>query len=284
MTVPSARGLFQGAIAESGYGRQPFPYLAKVAHGQTPAEESGVKLMQKVGVTSDDPAVLRAVPADTFKSEVDPYGGAMIIVDGKVVPDDLWSTFRKGRELPVPFIAGSNSLETPPGPNSAGFEKRLARFVQPSERPALEVAYGGSDALSDNLSSDITFGEQARAFTLMHAMHGHVAYRYRFSVVADSVKDKYKGAMHATELPYVFNTLSAARWPMGSSDQAVADIMQSYWVAFVKSGTPNAPGLRAWEPAKGDKIIDFTAVGPKPETDPRAGALQALSKVIDDRS
>ena len=290
MAIPSARGLFQAAMAESGYGRKPFKHLDTIASGdKTSAEQDGVAAMQSIGVATDDPAVLRAIPADKVKMTADPYTGSMFMIDGKVVTQDLWDVFREGKEAPVPFVIGANSLETPPptGPKpayAAKFEELAARYLKPDEHGLLVAAYGGKENLEENISSDLGFGEEARALALLHVKNGQPAYRYRFSIVADALKGKVNGAVHASELPYVFNTLSSARWKMDAHDQKLADIMTDTWVAFAKNGTPNAKGLARWEQAKDDKIMNFTDEGPKPMVDPRAAALEALARLVDDRS
>ncbi len=290
MAIPSARGLFQGAISQSGYGRAPFQRLSTVAPvDTTSAEDDGVALMRAVGVTGDDPAALRAVPAMAIKDNTDYASQTMFILDGKVVPEDLWEAFRNRREAPIPFLLGSNSLEFPPAKDAKpaqteAMENFLARYIKPDERAALYRAYGGEAAFKENLNSDILFGEQARALALLHTQNGAPTYRYRFSAVAASVADTLKGAPHASEIPYVFNTLPAAHWAMGARDRKLADAMTDYWVAFARYGAPKAQGLPAWPMVSGDNLMDFTDDGPKPMQDPRRAPLKALSKVVDPRS
>jgi para-nitrobenzyl esterase len=290
MAIPSARGLFQGAISQSGYGRAPFQHLSTVAPGDTTsAEDDGIALMRAVGVTGDDPAALRAVPATEIKGKTNYDSQTMFILDGKVVPEDLWDAFRNHREAPIPFLLGSNSLEFPPAKDAKpaqiqAMDNFLCRYIKPDERAALYPAYGGEAAFKENLTSDILFGEQARALALLHMKNGAPTYRYRFSAVAASVADTLKGAPHASEIPYVFNTLSAAHWQMSARDRKLADAMTAYWVAFATYGAPKVKGLPPWPMATDDNLIDFTDDGPKPMQDPRRAALDALSKVIDPRS
>jgi para-nitrobenzyl esterase len=70
--------------------------------------------------------------------------------------------------------------------------------------------------------------------------------------------------MHATEIPYVFNTV-AARYgkDLEPADEAAARAAHAYWVNFAKAGVPSANGQPAW-PAydpKADVIMDFTLSG-----------------------
>lgn len=84
------------------------------------------------------------------------------------------------------------------------------------------------------------------------------------------------GAAHASELPYVFGTLSmvgqfdtllgtALNAPKyGAIDVAVSDQIQRYWTNFAKNGDPNGPSLPTWprfNPAA-RAFIDLTPGGP----------------------
>jgi para-nitrobenzyl esterase len=190
MITPAARGLFQRAISESGYGRGPYARLSTVAtDGQPAAEDDGVTLLKAIGVETDDPAALRAIPIERIQA-MPPYGrgGAMFIYDGKLVPEDLWAGFRAGHEASVPWLLGSNGLETPIPPElRSAATSLLSQWVRPEEYVQLLPAYGSDEVIATNLSSDITFAGQARSLALLHAAHGNPTYRYRFDVVADSM-------------------------------------------------------------------------------------------------
>ena len=54
------------------------------------------------------------------------------------------------------------------------------------------------------------------------------------------------GAFHTGEVPYVFNNLKMLDRPFTEVDTMVADVMSSYWVNFVKTGSPNGEGLPQW--------------------------------------
>jgi len=111
-------------------------------------------------------------------------------------------------------------------------------------------------------------------------------YEFRFSYVAESLrKTMYgaMGAMHATDIPFVFDTV-AARYgkDLTPADAAAAHAAHAYWVAFAKSGAPKVTGQPEW-PAydpKTDLIMDFTADGAKLVPDawrPRLDLIEALS-------
>jgi len=55
------------------------------------------------------------------------------------------------------------------------------------------------------------------------------------------------GAYHSSELWYVFNTIKRCWRPLGEADQALSELMVSYWSNFMKSGDPNGEGLPEWK-------------------------------------
>jgi para-nitrobenzyl esterase len=57
------------------------------------------------------------------------------------------------------------------------------------------------------------------------------------------------GAHHSSELGYIFGTLDAlAGRPLTATDRQVSQIMQAYFVNFIKTGNPNGANLAAWRP------------------------------------
>jgi para-nitrobenzyl esterase len=91
------------------------------------------------------------------------------------------------------------------------------------------------------------------------------------------------GALHATEIPFVFGTVRAKYEDATTrEDVALSDAANAYWVAFAKSGNPNAPGLPEWPrfTAEGDTIMDFAADGrPAAKRDPWRDRLDLVERV-----
>jgi para-nitrobenzyl esterase len=285
MVAPEARGLFQRAIAESGYGRGHFSRLREDSpDGRRAAETEGVELATALGVPVNDLAALRALPAMAIVDARKPDGYLYFILDGKVLTEDMWATFRAGKESPVPFLLGSNSHEFP-GVVWKDHRQDLAGFVQEDDRDSLAKAYGGAEALDDNLMSDFLFTEQARALARLHRENGFPTYLYEFSVLPPDEVGREHGARHGDELPYVFGNLNAGRKPItGAGPESLSMDMNAAWRAFATEGTPNGPGLPVWPSYDGESILEFTQNGPKAHPDGRNSALDALSKVIDPKS
>ena len=79
------------------------------------------------------------------------------------------------------------------------------------------------------------------------------------------------GAPHASEIPYVFDTVSARYGKETSrADEAMARVVHAYWIAFARTGRPDPRGQPAWPEyhQSSDELMSFTDHGPVPEADP----------------
>jgi len=73
------------------------------------------------------------------------------------------------------------------------------------------------------------------------------------------------GAGHGAEIAYVFNNLNAGRGAseVTPEDEKVAEILNTYWVNFAKTGDPNDVGLPVWPRynTEKEKILDIQPDG-----------------------
>ncbi|HEY6457477.1 MAG TPA: carboxylesterase family protein [Steroidobacteraceae bacterium] len=129
---------------------------------------------------------------------------------------------------------------------------------------------------------DLTMIEPAREIARLLSAHQPV-FEYRFGYVAESLRATTAGAPHATEIPYVFDTV-AARYgkDLTAADEAAAKAMHAYWVGFANTGVPQAADDPAWPAYQrgSDQLMDFTAQGPVAGPDPwkvRMDLAQALN-------
>ena len=100
---------------------------------------------------------------------------------------------------------------------------------------------------------------------------GQPVWEYRFSYVADSMRKEWPGAPHATEIPFVFDTVKARyESALTTADEKIAQTVNAYWLQFAKTGNPNGAGLPNWPQynAQSDAIMDFTNDGPTAGADP----------------
>jgi para-nitrobenzyl esterase len=80
------------------------------------------------------------------------------------------------------------------------------------------------------------------------------------------VRPTTPGAPHATDIPFVFETVPARYGSqLTQADAALSRATHLYWVSFAKTGVPKVAGEPAWPAydAKTDLVMDFTNNGPK---------------------
>ena len=272
MGSPAARGLFDKAISESGFGRS-MPRALKAAEGfgQTFAEAHGVK-----GDDAAAAAALRALPADALNAQVSGLGDPAIpnpILDGKILTQGIDQAFAKGEEAHVPYLEGGNSYEASLFPRIADVPGPvIARAGDPAKVVAL---YGGQPApeVAREVLTDVLITEPDRELAREMARQGVPAFVYHFSYVPASMRDKSFGAAHGSEITYVFDTLPQQPISYGGrdipaatpDDQKVSDAMHAYWVAFAKTGDPDSAGGPRWPryTVAGDELLEFGADGVK---------------------
>ncbi len=255
----------------------------------------GLAFAKVAGITGEDAAALaalRRLPAQdvvrgmnlmNMGQQSDTYAGPMI--DGKVVPEPAEMAFRAGRQARVPYMIGANNREfgymLPP---AQAVEGMLARFGV--EKDAVVAAYdpgktGNLGEVGVGLTSDGAMVEPARLLARLAAAAGQPTYVYRFSYVASSLRSTTPGALHATEIPFVFQTVGAKYAAAATAeDEALAAAANAYWVAFAKHGDPGAAGGPQWPAytAKDDVILDFTPSGPVAKADPWRARLDFVER------
>jgi len=298
LTSPLAKGLFHKAIIESGGGRDGlFPTRLLKSAGPTgnpSAEGVGVEFARANGITGEDAAALaalRALPADkviaglNMSTMMTPtYAGPMI--DGTIVIESAETALRAGRFAKVPLIAGANSADI--GFSFArSIDEVFAPFGDNAARARETYDPGKSDKLREVgmlVAMDRMMVEPARFVVRTFAAAGAPAWHYRFSYVAESMRKEWPGTPHATEIPFVFDTLQARYGnALAPADKAVAETANAYWVAFAKGGDPNGGGRPAWPACHGmcDGLLDFTNDGPKAGPDPWKTRLDLTAAVAD---
>ncbi|OYX92652.1 MAG: hypothetical protein B7Y74_11590 [Novosphingobium sp. 35-62-5] len=89
-------------------------------------------------------------------------------------------------------------------------------------------------------SADKMFIEPARAVARALTERGQPAYLFRFGYAHPDFQKAMGGAPHASELPYVFDTVAErGQVKMVAPEAAVAKRTHDLWVAFARSGKPD---------------------------------------------
>lgn len=314
LTSPMAAGLFHKAIIQSGGGRSALMGPRKVSE-DLPARPSletiGVNFAKANGIEGTDDAALaalRALPGEkivaglSMASLMQPagavtYGGPAM--DGRLVTEDPQTAYEAHHNAQVPLIIGATSADI--GFHAAKtVEDAVAPFGK-SKAKAL-AAYdpdhsGNVRLIAAKIGADQLMVEPARFTARAFAAQGLPVYQYRFSYVAPSAAEAMthgpmapyvvnKGAQHASEIPYVMNTVADVFGDrIAITDQAMANAASAYWINFAKTGDPNGSSalsgsaLPNWPVynAAADEILDFTQEGPKAGPDPWRSRLDLIA-------
>ncbi|MBE9372952.1 carboxylesterase/lipase family protein [Saccharopolyspora sp. HNM0983] len=250
LVMPAARGLFHRAIIEST--------AAPAMPERTAREATGV-LLGELGIEPGPDAVprLRALPAEQLHRAgvaLPPMTFAPV-VDGTAIPDDPQSCMQRGEIAPVPVLCGANRdeytlfssmfLDTS-GWRSADVQEWLRGKFGPLW-PQVAEHFAGHEWDVDLLNRLMSYGSfVCPTLRATAALSAHTdVWSYLFVYEHPLLK-----ATHGLELPFVWRRVGAGgAGPFdvsGPDAVALSERMFAAWIAFARTGNPNAPGLPEW--------------------------------------
>jgi para-nitrobenzyl esterase len=285
MASPTAAGLFQQAIAESGAYTQfqdYFNFIVPLATGETagtPLVPPGTSVATSVGCPIPQTAeCLRAVPASALVLE-EP-GTIYPFVDGTILTQTPSAAFSSGQFNRVPVISGGNHDEwrifvanqfdfagapvTNPDPAAvAGL--LLTTVSDPFVQFLVNVAYPLSNyppppgvvsaplALGALGTDDIFACPERNVSRLLSKYVTTYAYEFNDENAPDlfdPVPSFPLGAYHFAEVQYLFNLNQrfAGFNPFTPDQQQLSNTMIGYWTRFATAGDPNFAGAPVWSP------------------------------------
>ncbi len=253
---PEAKGLFRGAISQSGGSFGPHrktTYPGENMHLLADAESAGVAFAQRAGASSLEE--LRQLPPEKLPPGFG-SGAGWPIVDGYVIPDDQYKMYEARNYNDVDILVGYNSDEglsfsrekTVPE-WKANVEKRYGPFAE-----ELIAAYPpNGDRVSKtarDLMRDAAFGWQTWSWATLQAKTGNSkVFLYYFDQHGDHPADSPAadhGMPHGVDVPYVFQTLNPDDKNLDEGDWAISETVSTYWTNFAKRGDPNGPDVPNW--------------------------------------
>ena len=254
LASPPARGLFQGAIGESGSYvlENPILHMNSLAS----AEKEGLRIANKLNAANLK--ALRAIPADELEKNA---GGFFApIVDGYILPVSVSEAYKKNQQVHVPLLTGWNGDE---GflfgiSTKEEFAKQATMFGADS---GLFRKYFPSTTDSQSIASQISFAvdktiglSQYQWALKQNENSKQKTYLYLFTRKPPATGDKKKfGAYHTAEIGYALHTLDSIQRAWEPVDRNLEKLVSSYWVQFVKTGNPNMSGLPLWGSFSNDK-------------------------------
>jgi len=263
MAAPSAQGLFQRAIGESGGA------VSTGTLSMQPLSVAGPKNAEWVkGLGVNSLAELRALPTDKVldaagKKDMTHFSP---VIDGKFLSESVLDIYTEGKQAKVPLLAGWNRDEGFFFGNGMTAEKWKAtaaqRFPETTER-FLKLYPGATDA--EAVRSAIDFGGDSfiaygtwKWIELDRKTGDKDIYRYKLDLAAPPSKfHPGSWAFHSDDIEYIFGTIDTrpgAEWR--PEDRKLSEEMMGYWTNFARSGDPNGPGLPHWPKyGEGDPVL-----------------------------
>lgn len=266
LAMPAATGLFHRAIIQSG------PKLTALS--QEFAAETSRKLLEELGLGTDQAAKLLEVPTDVLiEAQVRTLGGPLgsatqggrpigPVVDGIVLPAHPFEPVAPPSSVEVPLLIGTNkdemtlfaysneALDTADEAVATGgiaaFHGDRAvdlyatyRRTRPDATPSQRLV----QALTDRLRiGSIRIAERKAA------LEGAPVWMYRFDLETDVLEGKL-GAPHMMEIPFVFGVPDAVQLTGTRPERRqLADLMSGVWTAFARTGNPQTDTLPTWPP------------------------------------
>lgn len=253
---PLAKGLFEGAMSESGGSFGPPRSAGQPGENMRPladAERSGVEFARTAGAASI--ADLRKLPPEKLLAAT--RGLAWPNIDGWVIPSDEYTLYEAKKFNDVPVLIGYNSDEgatfsrdRAPRDYVEGVHRRYGSFAD-----SLLKAYPAGETTvpktARDLSRDAAFGWHTWTWARLQSnlVKSKVFYYY-FDQHPDYPADSPQaghGSPHGMEVEYVFKHVTGG--PSGkpsATDLTISDAMATYWTNFAKYGDPNGKRMPHW--------------------------------------
>ena len=277
MSSPLSIGLFQKAIGESGaVSTAPVPALAD-------AEKVGIESIAALNLPPGEEgiAAARKFPAKDLMQKLGqramgfPFVGPD--VDGWVLRERPDKVFAAGQEARVPLLLGTTSREFGdqiPTDDLLNVIDRQAGDLAPKVKAAYGLtpdAQGKVNQPSDPLYgtasqqfiADVSFHCPISSEALWHSAAGNATYEYELDHAIPG--QEAQGAVHSSDLPYVWGYFPKSgniAGAFGPVDTKLAELMETYWTNFARTGNPNGDSAPVWPDLRTAKTyMQFTQTG-----------------------
>lgn len=279
MVSPLSRNLFVGAIAESGSVVGDFKLLSvkeAEARGATFAEAHEKKTLAELRAMSakDLLAATAGISFDSFP----------LVLDHYFFSEPPTDSFATGRQMDVPLLIGWNSAEiagnfilgdAPPTPENyrSAVQKKFGAHAEAilKQYPGLtnaEVEKNAAKLASDYLIVYNTW----KCADLHSKTSGSPVFRYLYQHALPGDP----GARHSAEIAFAMGNLRLLHsYEWTPDDFQTSETMQTFFLNFIKSGSPNGDGLPHW-PWIQASIPKVMSIDAKTETIPEPSSRRFL--------
>jgi para-nitrobenzyl esterase len=259
--TPGARGLFRGAIPQSG--------AASWVSTRARATDVAERVVKNLGVRPGDVDALLATSTDAVLGALPAFredGVAALpfqpVVDGIVLFEPPLDAIAGGNAAGVHLLTGTNLTEMT---LFTVADPEVAALTDDGIRTRLRSAFGETGvavldnyrarrpdvppaALWQEIATDGVF--RVPAIRLLETQVPHApAWSYLFTFETPAFGGILRST-HALEIPFVFDNLDRGGAEMltgsGAERQSIADAMHRAWIAFARTGDPRHEGIPEW--------------------------------------
>ena len=274
MNSPLAKGLFHGAIPESGARYSGDPEISGLAtsyrllkgaeaQGVKYAEEHGAPSLKElraltvaqllVGNNANDETYYGKPPPPLFRP----------VIDGWVIVKSYRESMASGLVSRVPVMTGNNLDESgaSPQPNiKLGDFQSAAKQKYGAMADEFFKLYPAATDVEAGQANNAAARDGSRVSSFLWAQEWNKAtkrpvYTYFWTHAPPGPDRERRGAYHESEINYIFNNLYATDRPWVDADYKIADTMSSYWVNFAITGNPNGKSLPNWAATNAKKSV-----------------------------
>ena len=246
MTSPLSKGLFAGAIAQSGYGTWPLADMAT-------AREQGAELGTHAGLDRHaDLDALKGVSASTWAQSYATF--RLPIVDGTSLPHEPALAFLRGEQHRVPMILGGTSFEGTTI-RGAGFDpdSYIDSYIEEQGEHAARVRQLYADDLrrdeqtaATRFFGDVRYVVGSRLIARLHAKVSR-SHLYYFDHIPENMRDAWVGAPHGFATSVMFGESGrVTNSQVAAETRAHKRALRGYWRSFAINTDPNVDGQPHW--------------------------------------
>ncbi|MFD8277545.1 carboxylesterase/lipase family protein [Streptomyces flaveolus] len=279
LASPPARGLFSGAIIQSG-GCPSYTVKQAVARGEKYATAAGCS------TTAPDLDCLRNKPAGELQSAATGFIGGL--VSGPLptsgtpeLPVAPLDAVRTGRTANVPLLIGHTRDEVRswarPFANATKDQYEKAVRIEFGDEADAVLAHYPFSAYGDAYAGAYAFGAlwgdssvffglggcQYLSLTAQYSKRQPRTYFYEFNdphpPTGGSSTGLDAGASHGSEKQYLMPSATSAL--LTPAQQQLSGEMVRYWGSFVKHGKPATPGIATWPSYRAGKFMSLLPGG-----------------------